>query len=144
MTKYQEAYLTLNLGDYSTQLFIDITIYNKPVPMDLLPVAMQVSLLKLCPPRLYEFRLCSSRRIPKTPCEQRSTSLGSSVPGDTLINCPEATHLGAIVCTQPTKRVPKMRAQYFHNDVWRKALIFKNNSRLWQKKLNPQEARALN
>ena len=50
MTKYQEAYLTLNLGDYSTQLFIDITIYNKPVPMDLLPVAMQVSLLQLCPP----------------------------------------------------------------------------------------------
>ena len=52
LTKYQEAYLTLNLGDYSTQLFIDITIYNKPVPMDLLPVAMQVSLLQLCPSTL--------------------------------------------------------------------------------------------
>ena len=40
LNKFQEAYLTLNLGDYSTQLFIDIGIYNKPVPMDLLPVAM--------------------------------------------------------------------------------------------------------
>ena len=42
LSKFQNAYLTLRLGDYSTQLFIDIGIYKRPVPMDLLPVAMSI------------------------------------------------------------------------------------------------------